>query len=480
MNKYYEILEVSVTATEQEVKQAYRKLAKKWHPDRYVNQPEELEIAEEKFKNISEAYATIIAHLNGEVTADNSPIKTKRTTPKEYFKLGVKAEQKNELTEAVNFFSLAIKANPEYREAYIYRATILEKQGFNLRADSDWRKAKELKLKDKVSEEEANFRRSYSSNRAKSSQPKSSSPKKKKVSWGIADRWEAHHGYVTGISLLNDEDTLISVGTDKKINFWSLENKQLINCLDNAHKGLIRAIAVSKDNQYFATAGDDKVIRIWRTQDQSIVHNIGGWFGGHKAEIFSLAFTPDSKNLISGSADKTLRVWDLETGEEVNQYTTYADTILTVNTDISGQFIATAGKERWIKILNRQTNKLAKSIATNQVVMTVKFSPDGKLLASGGFDRQIRLWDWQKRKLLTSFQGHSETISDIWFTKDQKTLISSAWDGMVRLWNLENYNSLGFVKVNRSEVNCLICNPNQETIVTGGKDGNIVIIRKRQ
>ena len=52
---YYEILEVSRTATDQEIKSSYRKLALKYHPDR--NQGDKT--AEERFKEAAEAYAIL-------------------------------------------------------------------------------------------------------------------------------------------------------------------------------------------------------------------------------------------------------------------------------------------------------------------------------------------------------------------------------------------------------------------------------------
>lgn len=65
--RYYEVLEVATNATQDEIRRAYRKLAKMYHPDVNPN-PE----AHEKFKTINEAYE-VLSDPTRRAAYDNSP-----------------------------------------------------------------------------------------------------------------------------------------------------------------------------------------------------------------------------------------------------------------------------------------------------------------------------------------------------------------------------------------------------------------------
>ena len=57
----YKILEVEPNATDEEIKSAYRKMVKKYHPDKLRGQdPAMIKGAEEKFREVQKAYETLI------------------------------------------------------------------------------------------------------------------------------------------------------------------------------------------------------------------------------------------------------------------------------------------------------------------------------------------------------------------------------------------------------------------------------------
>ena len=71
MRDPYSVLGVSQNASDEEVKKAYRELARKFHPDNYQNNPL-ADLAEEKMKEINEAYDTITKQRSGGYSGSSS------------------------------------------------------------------------------------------------------------------------------------------------------------------------------------------------------------------------------------------------------------------------------------------------------------------------------------------------------------------------------------------------------------------------
>ncbi len=153
MRDPYEVLGIKPSATDDEVKAAYRSLARKYHPDNYADNPLS-DLAQEKMQEINEAYDTIVRtrkeggsgnHQNGgyrapggnpsrygdirnmimqnrimdaEMLLDGIPAASRDA--EWFFLKGSVLHKKGWLEEAYNHFATACRMDPnnfEYRQA---------------------------------------------------------------------------------------------------------------------------------------------------------------------------------------------------------------------------------------------------------------------------------------------------------------------------------------------------------------------------
>lgn len=153
-DRYYKILGLETTATPEEIKQAYRSLAKQWHPDRFINRPQLLPLAQQEIKKINQAY-TILKDYQPEKTVSSVSkdrvVKTPKNAAEIHYQRGVEFAEAEAYEAAIAEFTHAIKIDRKYLKAYQYRGFILSKLGYELRANNDFRTVDSLKYRQKNS-----------------------------------------------------------------------------------------------------------------------------------------------------------------------------------------------------------------------------------------------------------------------------------------------------------------------------------------
>ena len=119
----YVVLGVQRSASEEEVKAAYKELVKKYHPDQYQNNPLQ-DVANEKMAEINEAYDEIINSIrNGEASSKYSGSANFNSTEVRNL------IQTGNITEADNILS---RVDPAKRDAewYFLKGSVCYKRGW--------------------------------------------------------------------------------------------------------------------------------------------------------------------------------------------------------------------------------------------------------------------------------------------------------------------------------------------------------------
>jgi len=121
---YYQILELSADATLEDIKAAFRRLARSYHPDLHPNNPE----FSEKFKSIARAYEILRNSYSG-----NSNASTQDNTSSEHYQdfyvRGIQLSLERDYQKAIENFSFAIAQKNDFLPAYLKRCETLYKLG---------------------------------------------------------------------------------------------------------------------------------------------------------------------------------------------------------------------------------------------------------------------------------------------------------------------------------------------------------------
>jgi curved DNA-binding protein CbpA len=119
---YYEVLGVERSATEQEIRDQFRKLAREQHPDRYRG-PDKAD-AERKFQTLTEAVNVLTnaarrkQHDSELVSVGSKAGVDFAQIAKAYIGKGVKAFKEGDIRGAYESFDMAVKHNPQDAKAH--------------------------------------------------------------------------------------------------------------------------------------------------------------------------------------------------------------------------------------------------------------------------------------------------------------------------------------------------------------------------
>lgn len=473
ISQCYAILGIKPTATPEATKKAYRNMAKVWHPDRYVHNPTLKAKAEAEIKKINEAYTAIKAHAEKilqqttelEVSyRQQTKVSRKQHSPESYYQEGVTLAEQEHYEEALNSFDRAIRLNPNFLEAYQYRGFILSKLGFKLRADAEFRKAHQIKVRNRTK------KTSSTSNSANYSAPSTAEATVKTRAIHPLERYQTIFADVEPIKAvaISSYDRIFASTSNAEIKLWQLHSGQRLGTL-TGHTDEITCLTVSPSGQTLISGSADRTIKFWDLQKKKAIRTLGGYFSGHFDRVVALAVSPDNQTLLSCDANNSLKIWDINYAKEI-QNIAFSAAVTCLVFSPNGQLFGNGGLEPQIRIRQTKDGGVFCSLNNSTGALSLAFSPNGRWLATGGFDCQIRLWDLATKKVLSILTGHSEPISTVLFSNDGSMLISGSWDGTIRLWQLGMGKEIAKIKAHSAAINAMAISSDNQILISGSRD----------
>lgn len=371
---------------------------------------------------------------------------------------------------------------------------------------------------------------------------------------------EGHPNVVHGVEFSPDDKLLASHGRDRTLRLWNADDGNSVRIL--RHPGEVFDAAFFPDGKQLATACADGQLRIYNlTEDNPVrtlwptlssprpsplsavaissdgalvaasdAENIRVWSTANWQTILTLrtrgytaglSFSKDSSTLSSSDADATVRLWELPAGRErlafelPTEMQLGAGEIRGMAVAPTGTLVATVDGTNQVKLWDRTTGKLVRTLDSADALTAIAFapqgrilvtvgarvclwdatrgeltaqfapdgapasavawSPDGKLIATGCADHRVRLWSVPDRKLVAELTGHADEVHGLAFSPDGLRVASASSDSTARLWDVEKKALLATLEDHIGPVQAVAVSPDGATIATAGDDQQVFL-----
>jgi WD40 repeat protein len=311
-----------------------------------------------------------------------------------------------------------------------------------------------------------------------------------------------HTNFVNALAIGQGDTVLVSAGGDHVLRIWDIETGECLGVLQG-HAEAVVCVAVAADGATIVSGSADNSVRVWDLRHDGPGPSMSDTHGG---SVTALAITPDGSRAISGGQDHAVRGWDLVRGKctWINKPSTTWVTALAAMPDGrravsgTGDFLSWRSgdvtRHIWDVETGRCTQKLhdpsrlwdwAKSLSADadarrpanaggtwNWVKVLAATPDGELVLSAHQDGSLAVWKADRGDLLSTLEGHSDSVTAMALTADGRHAISASLDRTLRIWDISDRRCVGVLECNGIPL-VVVPNVDGRTVLSGDDLGNL-------
>jgi WD40 repeat protein len=271
--------------------------------------------------------------------------------------------------------------------------------------------------------------------------------------WSLSGQWA-----VRSVSWSHDDSKLLSSSSDGTIKIWNPVTGELLTKVECDFYGVSSAVW---NHDSSAIVSGAKTIKVWDGLTGDLLKTLEG----HTGEVHSVMWNHDGSKILSGSEDGTIKIWNAVTGEQ--EETVVETNNMSVAWNHDGSRIVSGSPEDGIVRVWKRWGKQTRKKLSSRIRSLSNWNPvDSNRILSGYEDGTIQIWDGEKRKLLDSWEGHSDEVTSIFWNHDGTRIASGSKDKTIKIWDGVNYELLMTLEGHFEQVILVAWNHDSSRIVS--------------
>lgn len=294
-------------------------------------------------------------------------------------------------------------------------------------------------------------------------------------------RLDGLHAPVTSVSWNSDGSRLAASTQSGGVKIWDASGRAVaafghLGDDPNAPPPPIHATAFL-DREALATGSAAGPVKLWTCE--------GAWteapaLGPHASRVLALDYSPDGKLLAAGGGEPArsgeIKVWDTADGHLVRSApeSLHSDTVLGLAFRPDGTSVASAGADRFVKVMALADGKEVRSFEGHTGhVLSVDWSEDGKRLVSGGADNVAKLWEFETGDQIRTLTAGAKPITSVRWARGAEagSVVGASGDRVVRFWNPGDGGIPRTLAGPADYTYCVAISRDRSRVAAGGADG---------
>lgn len=482
---YYQLFSLKPGASKQDLKQAYKRFAKQWHPDKFASDPTNARIAEEKIKAINVAYELLQTHHVDSIgqasyRQTSTTIRTRKATPQESFDKAKFFAKKGQYTEAAEELGKTVKLDPKFAEAYYFRGLVFSKIGFEHRSASDLRRARELgfvvvnlcpevagMFGIKSSPPRTN---SYASRGNSRTQQKP--PEVKKPGYSATIQLESVFAEtsepICAVAISPNHRFLALGKNNGDIDLWNYKARKHFFCL-KGHRAEITNLIFSDDNQFIFSSSLDGTVNLWSLNNASLAKSMLICDCG--VTTFDLCYS--RKFIVTADAAGLIQTWDFQRNKKIKQIVRKKVVTSSIFLNSTGDGAVFGSEDGTVNLCYVSRDGSVMNLrGHNEPVKALAFSPGKQIFASGSLSGEICLWQYPSRQPQITFESFCQSVNALVFCHSGQVLCGMDKNGQLIIWDVDSGAVLHKMTAHAAGNSKLIC-LSSEAILSTHADGAV-------
>ena len=251
-----------------------------------------------------------------------------------------------------------------------------------------------------------------------------------------------HPRSATTVAFTPDGRQIVSSASDRRFYVWDAADGTELRSF-KGHRSAVKDNAVSPDGTRMVSIGIDKYVRLWDFATGDELARLKLPSAG-----LSVAWSPDGTRFATGAQDRLVRIHDGTSAEVIHELEGHLFSVVDVNYDATGRFLASAGARSlitgqgptratagraivWDAAIGREVAGLS---GLKDGVTSVTFLPDGDLVAAS-LEGSLRHFEVGASHS-NAFWGHPGHPVQIAVSRDGSSALTTGSEWNLRGWDL--------------------------------------------